>query len=448
MTALPSPTFTEALADKPAEAGFAKAGRPRPCVFVPLSISLRDVLFRALLMLALFGPLGACEAVMRLPSQVGELGSRVGGWFSFGGADETAIAADPHLIVLPLAGTDWLGRSALAEEIARLLRATTPNARAGTAANGRARTLAGQVELVEEGDAVVWLEIVWTYRGSDGRAISEHRQIAAMDRKLWDRAAPAAVQMIASEVAPKAAALLRDETPRLTAARAERTTTNRDEIGLGGEVASNRPAAGGGFFNERGLSPAAPGSAPPPRSPSAQGWTSPGPTAGLPPAREIASAAPVAPVQGSPLSAAWTNPVILIKSVDGAPGDGNQALMLAIKQSLRVRDFMVTEDPRQAVFLIEGRVEIAPPTNGRQRARVVWTVTTVSGGQVGRAIQENAIPAGSLNGAWGQVATMVANAAADGVEELFGRPSTRRAQAVVPPTPPLPQVPGRAPPPR
>jgi len=149
------------------------------------------------------------------------------------------------------------------------------------------------------------------------------------------------------------------------------------------------------------------------------------------------------------LSSAWANPVILVKLVEGAPGDGNQALMLAIKQALRIRNFMVTEDPRQAVFLIEGRVEIAPPTNGRQRAKVIWTVTTVSGGQVGRAIQENTIPAGSLNGAWGQVAVMVANAAADGVEELFGRPSTRRAQAVVPPTPPLPQVPGRAlPPPR
>lgn len=437
---------------------------------VPRSAPLRAILYRLLLALALFGPLGACDTVKRLPSQVGELGSRVGGWFSFGGADETAVADDPHLIVLPLAGTDWLGRPALAEEIARLLRATTPNARAGTAADGRARTLAGQVELIEEGDAVVWLEIAWTYRGNDGQAIAEHRQIAAMDRKLWDRAAPAAVQMIASEIAPKAAALLRNESPRLIAARPDRdasfgvrgdspargAATNGNEIGLGSEVASNRPVA-----------PISGRPAPPPRSRPAPEWppgsaTDPPPVGGqqmesprasvpsygqLAPAREIA-AAPVAPVQGSPLSSAWVNPVILVKTVDGAPGDGNQALMLAIKQALRVRNFMVTEDPRQAVFLIDGRVEIAPPAQGRQRAKVVWTVTTVSGGQVGRAIQENTIPAGSLNGAWGQVAMMVANAAADGVEELFGRPSTRRAQAVIPPTPPLPQVPGRAPPPQ
>jgi hypothetical protein len=411
---------------------------------------------RALLVVALFGALGACDTVRRIPSQVSELGSRVGGWFSFAGADDGAVADDPHVIVLPLAGTDWLGRPALAEEIARLLRATTPNARAGTAADGRARTLAGQVELIEEGDAIVWLEIAWTYRNKDGAAIAEHRQIAAMDRKLWDRAAPTAVQVIASEIAPKAAALLRNESPRLIAVRG--AAMSGGEPGLGREVASNRPVAPVSArpppfgeptrvasISDGPMALPAPGLP----SPAETGFAkaSPAYDRPAPPAREIA-AAPVAPVQGSPLSSAWANPVILVKTVDGAPGDGNQALMLAIKQALRVRNFMVTEDPRQAVFLIEGRVEIAPPASGRQRAKVVWTVTTVSGGQVGRAIQENTIPAGSLNGAWGQVAAMVANAAADGVEELFGRPSTRRAQAIVPPTPPLPQVPGRAPPPQ
>lgn len=273
-----------------------------------------------------------------------------------------------------------------------------------------------------------------------------------MDRKLWTRAALSAVQMIASEIAPKAAALLRNESPRLVASRP--ANPREDGFVLGGEIASNQPVAAP--VDTRGDSLARP-SAPARQEPpvyapagavaAAQAVPQPFPQA-VPqaapplapalPVREIASA-PVAPVQGSPLSSAWANPVILVKLVEGAPGDGNQALMLAIKQALRIRNFMVTEDPRQAVFLIEGRVEIAPPTNGRQRAKVVWTVTTVSGGQVGRAIQENTIPAGSLNGAWGQVAVMVANAAADGVEELFGRPST----------PPLPQVPGRAlPPPR
>jgi hypothetical protein len=367
---------------------------------------MSGALFRALFALALFGALGACDTVKRIPSQVGELGARVGGWFSFGGADGSAVADDPHVIVLPLSGTDWLGRPALAEEVARLLRATTPNARAGTTADGRSRTIEGQVETIEEGDSVVWLEIAWTYRGRDGAPIAEHRQIAAMDSKLWTRASPAAVQMIASEIAPKAAALLRNESPRLIAARAAGGASNSGGFESGGEIASNQPAATHApppvrhppplsaahapFAQDPAayaMAPSAPpsaqaGSLPPPaaapfaRGPAVSTPAAPPPPPSaraqpLPPAREIASAAPVAPVQGSPLSSAWANPVILVKMVEGAPGDGNQALMLAIKQALWIRNFMVTEDPRQAVFLIDGRVEIAPAANVIGPHRVV-----------------------------------------------------------------------------
>ncbi len=383
--------------------------------------------------------LGGCETVKQIPSRIAafpsNVASRVGDLFSFGGGDDAMTAAsDVDLIVLPLAGTDWPGRRALAEEMTRSLRATSPNVRVAERADGRAQTLAGQVETIETGGAVVWIEIRWLHHRGDGRLIAEHRQIAAMDRELWDRSAPAAVRLLASEVAPKAAAVLRDgRAPALASREAEARHDGPARMPAGMEIASNQPAA-----NPAAGSPFTPGIAP---------YMPPAPGAGPAlPAREIA-AAPVAPVQGSPLSTAWANPVIVVRSVEGAPGDGNQALILAIKQSLRVRDFMVTEDPRQAVFQIDGKVEVAPPANGRQRAKVTWIVTTVSGGQVGRAIQENTIPAGSLNGAWGQVAAMVANAAADGVEELFGRPTTRKAHMAVPPTPPLPLVPGRAPPP-
>ncbi len=381
--------------------------------------------------LALVLLLGGCDTVRELPSQVAafpsKVASQVGGWMSFGGDDAAQIAADANMLVLPLEGTDWPGRQALAEELARTLRAVSPNVRAAARADGRAQTLSGRVEAVETGSAVVWVDIRWLHHAGAGRLIAEHRQIAAMDRALWDKAAPAAVRLLASEVAPKVSAVLREGG---TTVAASSENGPRPAASAGMEVASNQPTAAA--------------SAAPPTVPAYAPASHTPPPA---PAREIA-AAPIAPVQGSPLSTAWANPVILIRSVDGAPGDGNQALMLAIKQALRIRDFMVTEDPRQAVFQVEGRVDLAPPANGRQRVKLTWIVTTVSGGQVGRAIQENTIPAGSLNGVWGQVAMMVANAAADGVEELFGRPATRKAQMAVPATPPLPLVPGRAPPPR
>jgi hypothetical protein len=146
----------------------------------------------------------------------------------------------------------------------------------------------------------------------------------------------------------------------------------------------------------------------------------------------------------------WGNPSFLVRIVSGAPGDGNESLTSSIKNALRDKDMTVTEDPRQAAYEIKGRVVVGPPVNGRQQALIVWRVNTMSGDEVGKAEQENTIIAGSLDGEWGRVATIVSDAAVTGIQELFDGKSRRpRPEGVVefPSAPPLPQVPGRAPPP-
>lgn len=146
----------------------------------------------------------------------------------------------------------------------------------------------------------------------------------------------------------------------------------------------------------------------------------------------------------------WSRPSFLIRSVEGAPGDGNVSLTLAIKAALRKRDLTVTEDPRQAGFVIQGRVEVGRAVNGRQQAKIVWVVNTISGEEVGKAVQENAVKAGSLDGPWGRIAEIVSSAAVTGIQELFGvgeKQSSRVDLPPVPPLPELPRVPGRAPPP-
>ena len=57
--------------------------------------------------------------------------------------------------------------------------------------------------------------------------------------------------------------------------------------------------------------------------------------------------------------------------------------------------------------------------NGRQQARVVRVVNTLDGGEVGKAILENAAIAGSLDGKWRRVDDIVSEAAAQGIEKLF-----------------------------
>ncbi len=146
----------------------------------------------------------------------------------------------------------------------------------------------------------------------------------------------------------------------------------------------------------------------------------------------------------------WARPSFLIKPVEGAPGDGNVSLTVAMKAALRKRDLTVTDDPRQAGFVIQGRVEVGPVVSGRQQAKIVWAVNTVSGEEVGKAVQENAVKAGSLDGPWGRIAEIVSGAAVTGIQELFGvgdKQSSRIDLPPVPPMPELPRVPGRAPPP-
>jgi len=147
----------------------------------------------------------------------------------------------------------------------------------------------------------------------------------------------------------------------------------------------------------------------------------------------------------------WKNPSFLVRIVSGAPGDGNESLTSSLKAAMRSKDMTVTEDPRQAEYEIKGRVVVGPPVNGRQQARIVWRVNTVGGDEVGQAVQENAVIAGSLEGEWGRVATIVSDAAVNGIQELFdgkGRLRPRNEAAPkFPDVPSLPQVPGRAPPP-
>jgi len=152
-----------------------------------------------------------------------------------------------------------------------------------------------------------------------------------------------------------------------------------------------------------------------------------------------------------PPPVAWDNPAFLIKPVQGAPGDGNEALVKAMKSALRKRDISVTEDPRQAGYVIEGKVRLSPVVNGRQQAKITWVVNTIAGDEVGKAVQENAIKAGSLNGSWGRIADIVSLAAVAGIRELFGLEDKRSSRFGDEPKfsggPDLPHLPGRGPPP-
>lgn len=144
---------------------------------------------------------------------------------------------------------------------------------------------------------------------------------------------------------------------------------------------------------------------------------------------------------------------ILVKPVEGAPGDGNRALTEALKSALIDADVSITEDSRQASVIVAGKVAVQPEANGRDRVIIVWRVTTLNGFEVGQATQENTVPAGRLGGAWGKEARLVAESAVAGLDRILGsggrtsRKSPAMGLGLPPLLPKLDQIPGRAPPP-
>jgi hypothetical protein len=56
-----------------------------------------------------------------------------------------------------------------------------------------------------------------------------------------------------------------------------------------------------------------------------------------------------------------------------------------------------------------------------QNITISWQVRGADGSEKGRIDQANAIPAGSLDGAWGPVASAAGAAAAEGLADLIGR---------------------------
>ncbi|MEX0693215.1 MAG: hypothetical protein WD075_02105 [Rhodospirillales bacterium] len=166
--------------------------------------------------------------------------------------------------------------------------------------------------------------------------------------------------------------------------------------------------------------------------------------------RQPDDARPANPASTTFAKVRWGQPSFLIKPVQGAPGNGNEALTAALKSALRDRDLTISEDPRQAGFVIQGVVDTGDPVNGRQYVRIIWQVSTVTGEEVGKAVQENTVVADSLNGEWGHVAEVVSHAAVKGIKDLFGEADDRLTSREPLPEFPdikLPRVPGRAPPP-
>jgi hypothetical protein len=111
---------------------------------------------------------------------------------------------------------------------------------------------------------------------------------------------------------------------------------------------------------------------------------------------------------------------IRVLPVAGAPGDGRDALKLAMAAALTLAKLTVLPGEGTSNTLsVAGTVKIDRPQNGQQHIAITWTLRQSDGSQLGVVNQENAVPQGSLDQHWGEVANLVAEAATPGILALI-----------------------------
>lgn len=109
---------------------------------------------------------------------------------------------------------------------------------------------------------------------------------------------------------------------------------------------------------------------------------------------------------------------VVVLPVSGAPGTGNADLTRAMRQTLADAGWPVLTAARQNTLTILGHVQLGPQKAKTQNVALAWTVKTPDGRTLGTVKQANDVPAGSLDGGFGDNALFAAQAAAGGIYDL------------------------------
>lgn len=117
---------------------------------------------------------------------------------------------------------------------------------------------------------------------------------------------------------------------------------------------------------------------------------------------------------------------VFVAAVTGAPGDGNLSLTSQLRGKLEKLGPVVQDTATGADFTVRGEVRMVAIAGRQQRVEIQWIVTDAAARERGRVVQLNEIPAGTLNGFWGDIAVVVATEASGGVRDVILTQSGRR----------------------
>jgi hypothetical protein len=112
---------------------------------------------------------------------------------------------------------------------------------------------------------------------------------------------------------------------------------------------------------------------------------------------------------------------VMVADVTGAPGDGDTSLTGQMRTHLGLLGPVVQTTAEGADYTVQGQVKAVPIAGQKQRIEIQWTIKNAAGQDLGRVVQLNEIPAGTLDHYWGDVAVVVATEASGGVNDVIKR---------------------------
>jgi hypothetical protein len=133
------------------------------------------------------------------------------------------------------------------------------------------------------------------------------------------------------------------------------------------------------------------------------------------------SAAPqvAAALQPDAVNPTVERPPLKIGKVTGAPRDGDLTLARALDYALRRTGVKLAQTTDKESFEVRGQVSIVPRGPKLNIVNITWTVFAPDGSELGQVQQQNDVTTEFLEKAWPEMASAVANGAAEGLADLI-----------------------------